>query len=76
VAVGRRENAKNLPSVEKDSIRRPKPRTEWALLGCVIAFSTLSGVTLESMFLLVTVKENRRRECGTPDGRLLYKTVI
>jgi len=71
-----RENAKKVPRVEKDSTRRPKPRAEWGLLGCVIAFSTLSGVTRESMLLLVTVKENGRRGCGTPDGRLLYKIVI
>ena len=66
-----RKKRKKVPRVEKDNTRRPKPRAEWGLLGCVIAFSTLSGVTRESMLLLVTVKENGRQGCGTPDGRLL-----
>jgi len=57
----REKNAKNVPRVEKDNTNSLSPWTEWAFLCWVIAFSTLSGVTLESILPFVTVK--REAEC-------------
>jgi len=60
-----RKTQKNIPRVEKDNVKRPQPRTERAFLGWVIAFSTLSGVTRESILLFATEKRSKRQECGT-----------
>lgn len=56
-----REKGENIPRVEKDSTKRPKPRAEWALLGWTIAFSMLSGVVRESAILFVTCKGKQKR---------------
>jgi len=53
-------NAKKTPKVEKDNVKRLQPRTERAFLGWVTAFSTLSGVTRESILLFATEKRSRR----------------